>query len=133
MDITTIVGLIFGFTLVVMGILNGGALSDFIDVPSFLMTGGGTIAAYLVASPLHEVISLVSCVGHAFYFPRKYYAKVHPEMFEKLKMRKPEPATDEEVEQLRYKLAMGAENLRRMRAYPIGLRRMRHQYAVPPR
>ena len=36
-------------------------------------------------------------------------------------MRKPEPATDEELEQLRYKLAMGAENLRRMRAYPIGI------------
>ena len=56
MDITTIVGLIAGFTLVTMGILNGGALSAFIDVPSFLMTGGGTLAAYLIASPLHEAI-----------------------------------------------------------------------------
>ena len=36
MDITTVVGLIAGFTLIVMGILSGGTMSAFVDAPSLL-------------------------------------------------------------------------------------------------
>ena len=119
-DITTIVGLIAGFTLIVMGIFNGGDLVTFIDIPSLLFTMGGTLAAFLIASSLQEVVSFSGCIKYAFYFPAKFYANVHPGMFQELNMRKPDPATDEELERLRFRLLTGPELLRRMRPYPIG-------------
>jgi len=119
MDITTIVGLLAGYTLVIMG-AGPKNLELFLDIPALLITGGGTISAFLIASPLQDVIPLFRGIGYAFYFPGKYYAKVHPEIFEKMS-KKPEPATDEELERLRFDLTKGAESLRRMRPYPIGI------------
>ena len=121
MDITTVVGLIASFTLLTMAILNGGSLSAFIDVPSFLITGGGTLAAFLVSTPLVETVSFLGRIKYVIYFPSRYYANVHPEMFEELNIRKPDPATDEEVARLRCDLANGIELLRRMKPYPIGV------------
>ena len=66
MDITTIVGLIAGFTLIIMGILNGGELGSFIDVPSLLITVGGTLASTLVNHPLQIIVGMVSVVMKAF-------------------------------------------------------------------
>lgn len=60
MDITTIVGLIAGFTLIIMGILNGGELGSFIDTPSLLITIGGTLAGTLVNHPLQTIVGMVS-------------------------------------------------------------------------
>ena len=68
MDITTIVGLIAGFTLIVMGILNGGALSAFIDTPSLLITLGGTVAGTLINHPLQQMVGLVSVGMKAFFW-----------------------------------------------------------------
>lgn len=67
MDITTIVGLIAGFTLIVMGILNGGQLVNFIDVPSMLITLGGTVAATLVNHPLNVMVGLIGVMMKAFF------------------------------------------------------------------
>jgi chemotaxis protein MotA len=120
MDITTIVGLISGFTLLTMAILSGGTMSAFVDVPSFLITGGGTLAAFLISSTLAESVALLGWLRHLIYFSPRIYANVHPEMFEAMN-RKPEPATDEEVAQVRRELANGAEILRRIRPYPMGI------------
>ena len=68
MDITTIVGLIAGFTLIVMGIFNGGDLGSFIDVGSLLITIGGTIAATLVNYPLPAIVGIVGVAKKAFLF-----------------------------------------------------------------
>jgi chemotaxis protein MotA len=68
MDITTIVGLIAGFTLIIMGILNGGVLSSFIDTPSLLITVGGTFAATLVNHPLQTVVGMVSVALKTFVY-----------------------------------------------------------------
>ena len=68
MDITTVVGLVAGFTLIVMGIMNGGEIASFIDTPSLLITLGGTVAATLVAFPLQTVVNLVSVMQKAFFF-----------------------------------------------------------------
>ena len=107
--------------MLVMGILNGGSLSHFIDVPSLLLTVGGALAAFLIATSLQEVVGIIGLVGYAFWFPDKYYAKTHPEMFEAFKLPMPTPATDEELASLRGKLERGAELLRRLRPYPIGM------------
>lgn len=67
MDITTIVGLVAGFTLIVMGIFNGGELINFYDVPSLLITIGGTIAATLVCYPLQQIVGIAS-IGQKSFF-----------------------------------------------------------------
>ena len=66
MDITTIVGLIAGFTLIIMGIYNGGELSSFIDTGSILITVGGTFAATLVAFPLAQIVGVIGVLKKAF-------------------------------------------------------------------
>lgn len=64
MDITTLVGIILGFVLVVWGIISGGSsLMDFIDVPSLIIVLGGTLAGFLVAFPLPEVLNLGKVFG----------------------------------------------------------------------
>ena len=68
MDITTIVGLIAGFTLIIMGILNGGALSAFIDTPSLLITLGGTVSGTLINHPLQMMVGLVGVGMKAFFW-----------------------------------------------------------------
>ncbi len=56
MDIATLFGIIFGFSLVVGAILMSGSILLFVDVPSMMIVFGGTIAAICVSFPLEEVI-----------------------------------------------------------------------------
>lgn len=57
MDIGTIVGMLVSFALVVGSVLVAGAsLGAFVDVPSLLIVGGGTICACLVAFPISDVL-----------------------------------------------------------------------------
>lgn len=67
MDIATIIGLVLGVGLVVGSILiGGGGLGPFFDVPSLMITVGGSIAAILMNFPLRNVISLFSVVKKCF-------------------------------------------------------------------
>ena len=61
MDIATILGLVLGCTLVLMGI-GPANLSYFIDIRSVIMVIGGTIAALLIAYPLATVLSTMGVV-----------------------------------------------------------------------
>jgi chemotaxis protein MotA len=65
-DIATIIGLIAAAGLVVGSILLGGDLSAFIDVPSLLIVGGGTIAAALTAESLANCIGAIKVAMNAF-------------------------------------------------------------------
>ncbi len=67
MDITTVVGLVAGFTLIIMGIFNGGALINFFDVPSLLITIGGTLAATMVCYPLNQIVGIVAVMQKTFF------------------------------------------------------------------
>ena len=67
MDITTVVGLVAGFTLIIMGIFNGGQLINFFDVPSLLITIGGTLAATMVCYPLYQIVGIVGVMRKAFF------------------------------------------------------------------
>ena len=64
MDIATLIGLVAGFTLVLVAI--GNNLSIFIDIPSLLIVVGGTIAVTLVSFPLPDVVGFIGYVMHAF-------------------------------------------------------------------
>ncbi len=65
MDIATIAGLATGLTLVFLAILSGGSITLFIDVPSLMIVGGGTIAATLTCFPLKTVLSVIGVIKKA--------------------------------------------------------------------
>lgn len=55
MDLTTILGLIIGVTVVTLAIMTGSDLSIFVNAPSILIVLGGTFAATLIKFPLSSV------------------------------------------------------------------------------
>jgi len=58
-DFATLAGLIMAFGLVVWGILLGGSLHQFFDLPSVAIVFGGTSGAILINYPLRKVAGLV--------------------------------------------------------------------------
>jgi len=67
MDISTIIGLILGFLLVGSAIAMGAGAAGFIDIPSMLITIGGTIAATMVAFSLKEIAGVSSVTRKALF------------------------------------------------------------------
>lgn len=59
MDIGTVIGIVMGWTLILTAMLLGGNLALFIDIPSMLITIGGTISVTLVKHKLGEVFGAV--------------------------------------------------------------------------
>jgi chemotaxis protein MotA len=78
MDIATIVGLVSGFTLLFLAM--GDDISIFIDIPSVLITVGGTVAATLIANPLSDVVGVVGVYLNAIRAP----GTVPTELIEKI-------------------------------------------------
>ena len=68
MDIATIIGLFMGFGLIFASIAmgGGGGLSSFIDVPSLMITVGGSFAALLINYPLNVCLKTVSVLKKCF-------------------------------------------------------------------
>lgn len=66
MDIATIAGLAAAFVLVIFGILGNSSLGTFFDVPSLMITVGGTIAATVMAYPLSKIKELVKVTAQVF-------------------------------------------------------------------
>jgi len=61
-DIATVAGLVTGFTLVFLAILSSGSVNLFIDIPSMMIVGGGTIAATLTCFPIKTVFSVMGVI-----------------------------------------------------------------------
>jgi chemotaxis protein MotA len=69
MDFTTLLGLILGFGLVGFSMATGpGGLLIFIDVPSVMIVGGGTIAVTLINFPIGELKGLVKVMLRSLFF-----------------------------------------------------------------
>ena len=68
MDIATLVGLILGIGLVLGSILMGGSLTPFINVPSLMITVGGSIAAILINFPLGKALGVFGVVKNCFLY-----------------------------------------------------------------
>ena len=68
MDIATIIGLLAGFGLIFASIAMGGGsgLSAFIDVPSLMITVGGSCAALLINFPLKVCLRSLSVIKKCF-------------------------------------------------------------------
>jgi chemotaxis protein MotA len=60
MDIATIIGLVLAGLSIVGGILAGGSIAAFIDVPSVAIVGGGVTAAIFIKWPMEQVKGMFS-------------------------------------------------------------------------
>ncbi len=65
MDLSTIIGLILGISLVLAAI--GGGIESFIDIPSALIVLGGGLAATLTSLPLKKVFGAPKVLKNAFF------------------------------------------------------------------
>lgn len=75
MDIATLIGIIGGLGLVIYGIIDSaGTVSaiwdSFIDVPSFVITLGGTFTAIMTSYPMKVFLSNFSTVSQVFKAPK---------------------------------------------------------------
>ena len=69
MDITTVVGTVLGFSLVLFAMASGdGGLAPFVHAPSMMIVGGGTIAVTLMNFPLATVKGIVKVILRTFLF-----------------------------------------------------------------
>ena len=68
MDIATFIGLLLGFGLILASIAMGGGdgLNAFIDIPSLMITVGGSFAALLINFPLNVCLTSASVVKKCF-------------------------------------------------------------------
>lgn len=58
MDIASLVGLVVGFAMVIVGIItSGGSFGTFIDVPSIFITIGGSLSGVLMSNKIPEFIN----------------------------------------------------------------------------
>lgn len=67
MDISTVIGIIAGFGLILIAIMIGGSLGTFISVSSMVVVMGGTLSATLINYPLSDVIGILGPVQKAVF------------------------------------------------------------------
>ena len=68
MDLSTIIGFVFCVTVVIAGILQGGTLGGFSDLPSFLIVVLGTLGALAVAFPFPVLFASFKVMTKALTF-----------------------------------------------------------------
>ncbi|SNX55512.1 flagellar motor protein [Thermoanaerobacterium sp. RBIITD] len=71
MDLATVAGVIAGVSLIVWAIFMNGNIMTFVDLPSALITIGGTFASTLISYPMYKIIDSFKAFGKVF-FERKY-------------------------------------------------------------
>ncbi len=67
MDLSTLIGLTLSWALIISAILAGGNIMDFVDIPSVLITCGGTFAVCLTNFALSDFLNLFGIVKNAFF------------------------------------------------------------------
>ena len=67
MDLATVLGLILAIVLVVGGILTGGEPGAFVNMPSLLITVGGTFGAVIMSNPMERIRDLGKILHKAFF------------------------------------------------------------------
>ncbi|QDU70032.1 motility protein A [Engelhardtia mirabilis] len=68
MDFLTIIGIVMGFGLLGASIAGGGGFGLFIDVPSMMIVGGGTIAVFLMNFTIPDLKALMPVFLRTFMF-----------------------------------------------------------------
>jgi len=65
-DMLTAIGFVIAIVLVFYGMLNGGSLKLFFDVPSLAITVGGSFGALLMSYPFNEIKRFIKVAAQAF-------------------------------------------------------------------
>lgn len=58
MDLSSIIGLVMGIVIITGGILIAGPIMYFWDFPSLVIVLGGGVSAYVISTPLNEVLAI---------------------------------------------------------------------------
>ena len=66
MDIATVIGLFFGFSILIAAIVLGGSAIIFLNVPSMLIVVGGTIATAFIRFSMVDVVNSMKVALNAF-------------------------------------------------------------------
>ncbi len=82
MDLATIIGLVGAFGVVIAGILVGSSILIFIDIPSVLIVGIGTLFAATSAYRLGDMVNLVRVLKNAFFTSQKPIQNIARTMIE---------------------------------------------------
>lgn len=72
MDLTTVIGLIAGMSIILLGITQTGSLMSFFSLSSIMIVVGGTSSAVVVNYPLNELVGMISVVK------KTLFTKVQP-------------------------------------------------------
>jgi len=67
MDLATLVGLLGAFGIIIAAIVVGGSAIIFVNIPSLLIVGGGTIFAVLMKFPMGHFLSAFKVAMKAFF------------------------------------------------------------------
>ena len=78
MDIATLIGILVSFGLVIVSILVGGDGSWFVNAPSLMIVGGGTMGATLLAYPLGDVLSVFKVAKNVFMHKSQVVSELIP-------------------------------------------------------
>ncbi|NLE38577.1 MAG: motility protein A, partial [Pirellulaceae bacterium] len=78
MDISTIVGLVVGVSLMIMSILisDGASFAGFVDVPSILVVGGGATAAVLISFPLKTALRVFAVAKNVLFNRQQSFSEL---------------------------------------------------------
>lgn len=66
MDIATVIGIVMGLVFVIGGIFVSGDMSSYLDLPSFLIVLGGTIASTIASYPIKNFLNTGKILKKAF-------------------------------------------------------------------
>jgi len=62
MDLTTVIGLIAGFSVILLGITQTGSLLSFFSLSSIMIVVGGTGSAVIINYPISELVGVIPVV-----------------------------------------------------------------------
>ncbi len=62
MDLTTVIGLIVGFSVILLGITQTGSLMSFFSLSSIMIVVGGTGSAVIISYPINELVGVIPVV-----------------------------------------------------------------------
>lgn len=72
MDLTTVIGLIAGMSIILLGITQTGSLMSFFSLSSIMIVVGGTGSAVVINYPINELVGMISVVK------KTLFTKVQP-------------------------------------------------------
>lgn len=81
MDLTTLIGYLLGFFFLISGI-GLEKVGGFIDIPSILIVGGGSVAAFFISFPMESIKKIVAVSKKAFLFETQSSLEIIKRMVE---------------------------------------------------